>query len=655
MDASYILKRHSDIATTTDHTAKRRHHNNNSASTSKLPPLLPKPVATGASFRILCPASKAGGVIGKGGSIVQHFREETGAKIQIDDVVPGCLDRVITIIDDAVKTKKDIFTRDDSQCTVDDELWNSSGGEDEVSPAQQALLRVFERILKVGEEKSSNFSETVARLLVPDNHVGCVIGRGGKIVEKIRQESAAEVRILTKEKIPSCASGDDSLIQISGNISAVKKALLSVTSCLQANFRPDASSSAATKPVGVGTGTPAHMDPFLQRGYASGLHAVDYHSRSPPNTGSDNIGVNNRMVLEEEVVFRLLCQLDKVGNLIGKGGVIIRALQIDSGASIKIVDTAPSPDERVVLISARESAEQNHSPAQEAVIRVQCKIAEIGFEPGAAVIARLLVPSQQIGCLLSKGGIIISDMRRATGASIRVFPNEEVPRFGSQNDGLVQVIGSLKSVQDALFHITSRLRETIFPVKSPLPSVIGSSYVSPFKEMPPPSYRPRHDPPSPSHYSSSIGFRHGVDRSSVPSQSHDHHSAFSYGMEHNGPSVDRIPYPRPWAHQALSRGVPDFGSDMASRNWPVGSGSKVPEMTNTVEVVVPQTLLNHVYGENNSNLNEIRKISGAMVVIHDPRLGATEGAVVVTGSPKQTRVAQMLIQAFILCGKTPSS
>ena len=86
-----------------------------------------------------------------------------------------------------------------------------------------------------------------------------------------------------------------------------------------------------------------------------------------------------------------------------------------------------------------QNSEQRHSPAQDAIIRVHSRIAEIGFEPGAAVVARLLVHSQQIGCLLGKGGFIITELRRATGASIRIFPKEQVPKYGSQNDEVVQV------------------------------------------------------------------------------------------------------------------------------------------------------------------------------------------------------------------------
>ena len=80
------------------------------------------------------------------------------------------------------------------------------------------------------------------------------------------------------------------------------------------------------------------------------------------------------------------------------------------------------------------------SPAQDALIRVHSRLAEVRFEPGASVTARLLVHSQHIGCLLGKGGIIITEMRRLTGASIRIFDRENGLNFKTQNDELVQVI-----------------------------------------------------------------------------------------------------------------------------------------------------------------------------------------------------------------------
>lgn len=86
-----------------------------------------------------------------------------------------------------------------------------------------------------------------------------------------------------------------------------------------------------------------------------------------------------------------------------------------------------------------QNAEQKVSPAQDAVMRVQYRIAEIGFEPGSAVVARLYVPSHQVRYLLGKGGCIINEMRRATPCSIRVFPRDQAPKFASHNDEVVQV------------------------------------------------------------------------------------------------------------------------------------------------------------------------------------------------------------------------
>lgn len=117
------------------------------------------------------------------------------------------------------------------------------------------------------------------------------------------------------------------------------------------------SNSSTTKPLGVAshaTGLPAQdQEPSPKRRFIS-HHNADYRSRGYSSiAGHENVGGGQRAPMEEDVVFRLLCQHDKVGSLIGKGGTIVRALQNETGASIKIVDT-PDLDERVVMISARE-------------------------------------------------------------------------------------------------------------------------------------------------------------------------------------------------------------------------------------------------------------------------------------------------------------
>lgn len=47
------------------------------------------------------------------------------------------------------------------------------------------------------------------------------------------------------------------------------------------------------------------------------------------------------------------------------------------------------------------------------------------------------------------------------------------------------------------------------------------------------------------------------------------------------------------------------------------------------------------------------QMSGSNVVVHDPRPGASEGTVVVSGTPDRTRIAQILIHGFILAEQNP--
>lgn len=97
----------------------------------------------------------------------------------------------------------------------------------------------------------------------------------------------------------------------------------------------------------------------------------------------------------------------------------------------------------MVTLFFLQSPDSRYSPAQKAVVLVFCRSVETGIEKGidkgSSVTARLVVPSNQVGCLLGKGGVIVSEMRKATGASIRIIGTDQVPKCASDNDQVVQV------------------------------------------------------------------------------------------------------------------------------------------------------------------------------------------------------------------------
>uniref|UniRef100_A0A0C9S6Z6 TSA: Wollemia nobilis Ref_Wollemi_Transcript_10183_3113 transcribed RNA sequence n=1 Tax=Wollemia nobilis TaxID=56998 RepID=A0A0C9S6Z6_9CONI len=702
MDSSYLMppgKRSYDWEPPEANGREKRR----ASATSRAPPPPLKIGPDETIFRILCSGTKTGGVIGKGGSIIKQLRQETGAKIRIEEGVPGCDERVIVIVGPEKEKKEgkeqNVGADSNTQTKENTDEHNDGKGEDEteadekgpqsekelkreksISPAQEALLRVLHRILdaetdvKADEEAEKRTAPIVTRLLVPTNQVGCILGKGGKIIQQIRTESGAQIRILSRDQLPACALSTDEVVQIMGDVPSVKKALLAVSDRLRENpprDRDQVSGPRSVGPLSHGS-TLSHGDVFPSRkssslmqgppfgGLGSGS-TVDYHSKGSSMSMLHETGPNlsQRMSSQEEITFRLLCSNEKVGGIIGKGGSIIKGLQRDTGSDIKIADAVPDEDERVVIITAPALSEGRLSPAQDAVLRVFNRIMSSVPEKEKMATARLLVPSNQIGCLLGKGGSIISDMRRATGANIRIFAKEQLPKCASQNDEVVQVTGEVEAVHEALIQITSRLQNNLFP-GNPVP-VGGVGMYNDMAPVPGPmaSYRGRPEPGSPPGMYSRLGgpmqdidqpgrLSAPVDRPGFPPSIHR-----PGGMPHK---IDQPPSPGPWGMQGMNSGsgrnMTDYGRGYTPRGS-FGSASQSAVVTSTtVEVVVPERVIGSIYGEGGNNLAQIRQISGAKVIMHDPRPGATEGLVVISGTPEQTHAAQSLLQAFIMSGQS---
>ncbi|CAK9178129.1 unnamed protein product [Ilex paraguariensis] len=632
--------------------------NGGASSKRSKPPQLPLSVPSGhVAFRVLCHASCVGGVIGKSGTIIKQLQLVTNSKIRVEDSLDD--HRVIVVVGSSSISKK--ITLNATGEIKEDE--NGGDGENivEVSPAQEAVIRVFERIIKVAAESDgvsvADGGLVSVRLLTETSQAGSVIGKGGKVIEKIRKDTGCKLKILSSEKLPACALPTDEMVEIEGDILSVKKALAAVSCRLQDCPPVDKSRMIRSRNFEAVPWEPdSHMDFPLPRSsmlqpvptssinYASGGH--------PLSSEADRVPTMDSRTSQQEVVFRILCSNDKVGGVIGKGGSIVRALQSETGALISVGASPPDCDERLITITAKENAESGYSPAQNAVNLVFSRSVEAGIEKGldsgvkgSPVSARLVVPSNQVGCLLGKGGTIISEMRKVTGAGLRIIGGDQVPKCASENDEVVQITGEFVNVQSALYNVTGRLRDNLFPGKMLNgPGTISSSSV--ISEFSP--YGRVRDPPSLG-FHPSVGVSHSLDRHGTLTQSMDH-----LGLTHN---LDRPPSPRLWASQAVAAVNPRDAGDVGRRLTSIkggvelGSGNRSAIVTNTtVEIVVPENVIGSVYGENGSNLARLRQISGAKVIVHKPRRGTTNQIVIISGTPDETQAAQSLLQAFILTG-----
>lgn len=192
---------------------------NGSSNKRSKPPAPPLYVPHGhVAFRLLCHASRIGGVIGKSGNVIKQLQNSTGVKIRIEEAPAEFPDRVVTVIGPTnVDTRMGVGSSGNSGGLV-----NSDGNEDdredgncfEVSKAQEGLVRVFERILEVAAENDGiEIGVVSCRLLAETHQVGSIIGKGGKVVEKIRKDSGCKIRVLT-ENLSACAGPNDEIVEV---------------------------------------------------------------------------------------------------------------------------------------------------------------------------------------------------------------------------------------------------------------------------------------------------------------------------------------------------------------------------------------------------------------------------------------------------------
>lgn len=166
-------------------------------------------------YRLLCPSRKIGGVIGKGGGIIKALREETKAKITVADSVPGpgSDERVIIIYSSPTKISRKQNSDEDSASETEKESMEPH------CAAQDALLKVHDRIIEEdlfgGRAPDDNKNDDVTtRLLVPNNMVGCLLGKRGDVIQRLRSETGANIRILPADCLPACAMDTDELVQV---------------------------------------------------------------------------------------------------------------------------------------------------------------------------------------------------------------------------------------------------------------------------------------------------------------------------------------------------------------------------------------------------------------------------------------------------------
>ncbi|XP_015278992.1 PREDICTED: poly(rC)-binding protein 3 [Gekko japonicus] len=183
----------------------------NSTATSK-PPV---------TLRLVVPASQCGSLIGKGGSKIKEIRESTGAQVQVaGDMLPNSTERAVTISgtpDAIIQCVKQIcvvmleaYTIQGQyaiphpdltklhQLAMQQTPFTPLGQTTPAFPGEKLPLHSSEEAQNLmGQSAGLDASPPASthELTIPNDLIGCIIGRQGTKINEIRQMSGAQIKI----------------------------------------------------------------------------------------------------------------------------------------------------------------------------------------------------------------------------------------------------------------------------------------------------------------------------------------------------------------------------------------------------------------------------------------------------------------------------
>nr|CAD1839235.1 unnamed protein product [Ananas comosus var. bracteatus] len=441
-------------------------------------------------------------------------------------------------------------------------------------------------------------------------HVGCLLGRGGKIIEQMRMETRTHIRILPRDQYtPRCVSTAEEVVQIVGDGSCVKKAVAIISDRLKESMHRDREELlnngirlSAAEEAELGSRYSAGPDRVRNNFYDAEPSGYAFNSDgNPPNNHSETFPY-------EDLVFRILCPSNKADSFVGSSNGIMDMLRDDVGVDVMVSDPVAGSDERVIIITSKEGPDDELFPAQEALLHIQTHIVDLGPDKDNIITTRLLVPASEIDCLEGRDGSLL-DIQRSTSANIQILPKEDLPLCALEADELVQIVGEIRAARNALVQVTGKLRSYLYRDIC-IPNDMLQASISGLNQIGSLAGRESNSPPkcSPRGESKGAALYH-----------HKQTAATSYHSKDT---------------RASASGLKRFPVPLVTRS--------------TLEVVIPKSAVPNLMMRSRSKLAQISEISGATVTLIDDRPDLTEKIVQISGSPEQADRAQSLLQGFIL-------
>ncbi|XP_054062802.1 insulin-like growth factor 2 mRNA-binding protein 2 isoform X2 [Rissa tridactyla] len=395
-------------------------------------------------LRMLVPTQFVGAIIGKEGLTIKNLTKQTQSKVDIHRKEnAGAAEKPITI----------------------------HATPEGCSEACRMILDIMQK--EADETKSTE--EIPLKILAHNSLVGRLIGKEGRNLKKIEQDTGTKITISPLQDLT--IYNPERTITVKGSTEACSSAEVEIMKKLreayendvvainqQANLIPGLNLSAlgifstglsmlpsTPGARGAAAATPYH--PFAQSSrrrtsssaYLSGLYGAPPAGAFP-----------HQHPLPEQEVVNLFIPTQAVGAIIGKKGQHIKQLARFAGASIKIAPAeGPDASERMVIITGPPEAQFK------AQGRIFGKLKEENFfnpKEEVKLEAHIKVPSFAAGRVIGKGGKTVNELQNLTSAEV-IVPRDQTP--DENEEVIVKIIGHFFASQTA----QRKIREIVQQVK----------------------------------------------------------------------------------------------------------------------------------------------------------------------------------------------
>ncbi|ELU05631.1 hypothetical protein CAPTEDRAFT_229004 [Capitella teleta] len=440
---------------------------------------------SGYALKILVPSDFVGAIIGKGGETIRTITKKCNSRVDVHGKEnSGLLEKVISIY----------------------------GNPENCTSACKEILLVMQNELSSPNRTSSSVQEIVLKILADNRYCGRVIGREGRVIKKIREDTQTKITVsndsdhllelghghglqdvasMFPERVISVRGDIDHMSEAEGAISTILR------ECAEKDMhQPQLDPRMMAMPGAMG-GLPMMQGagaggiypgggPGFYPGMYPGVQQGHQDMGFPPSSGSNSPTETCQICVPNSAV----------GALIGAAGSNIKQIIRDSQAFVTIEpkkDDDPNPaSERIVSIKGTQDS------IWRASYYVFEKLKSEGFSGNDDVRLRtaIRVPQKAVGFVIGKGGKNVREVQRMTGAIIKLPEDQTV----QGDEVVVEAYGTFMSVHSAHSRIRAlaeKQRQQQMRGGAPGPgSDRGGPTQRPMRPPPPPA-QPGAVPPPP--------------------------------------------------------------------------------------------------------------------------------------------------------------